>query len=375
MIPLLFLAGLALFQVVVMGPIALDSGQILHLESRTTLSPEQSYDQLALQRVVLVGESHDDLHHHQVQLQVIQALHQRREQIAIGLEMIPQHLQPQLDRWVRGELEEGDFLDAISWYSTWGFDAELYLPIFRFAQQHRTPLVALNIKREVVHQVRMKGLQGVEEEVRRQIPPLAPASTDYRIRLSEVFNSHPMMSRMGKFEQFIQAQQVWDAVMATRIAQWLENNPQGLMIGLAGSGHLIYGHGIPHQLQSLHIQKVVTLLPWTVGEEWIDPSMAQYAWGVSKPPPKPEPVRLGVFLEERDQEKGGGVFIEKVMEDSLATKVGLQVGDRITRLNDQPIQSRHTLVRLIRQLEWGGSASVTVRRAGEEKVIPVALTP
>jgi uncharacterized iron-regulated protein len=271
MIPFLFIAGAALFQVMVMGPIPIEDGQILHLGKGSSITAEISYEQLAKQQVVLVGESHDDPGHHRVQLQIIKALKKRRDNMAIGLEMIPQHLQPQLDRWTAGELTEEAFLDALEWYSIWGFDAELYLPILRFSRDKRIPLVALNIQRKIVHQVRMQGVDGVDEKIRRELPPMAQASHAYRLRLSEVFNSHPMMSRMGNFDRFIEAQLVWDGVMADRIIRWLDKNPDGLLVGLAGSGHIIHGHGIPHQLRSRDVHNIATVLPWTTGEEWADP--------------------------------------------------------------------------------------------------------
>jgi uncharacterized iron-regulated protein len=369
MIPLLFFAGLALFQAVSMGPMAIEEGQILHLASRSTVTQEESFAELARQRVVLVGESHDDPGHHLVQLQIIKALKSRNNRLAIGLEMFPSHLQPQLDRWVAAEMDENTFLDAVEWYSTWGFAAELYMPILRFARDKQIPLVAMNIDRDIVHQVRMQGVDGVAETTRRQLPTMAPASVAYRARLQKVFDSHPMMSRMGNFDRFVEAQLVWDGVMAVRIFDWLRENPDGLLVGLAGSGHIIHGHGIPHQLRSLEVRNIATVLPWTTGDEMLEPQSADYVWGVAKPELGPPPVRFGIFLED----KGAVVHIIKVVDDSLAAKAGLLAEDQIIQLNGQTISSRHMLVRLTRSLDWGDMATLTIVRAGEEKSFAIEL--
>jgi uncharacterized iron-regulated protein len=367
MIPFFILISLAIFQVIAMGPQQIENGQIIHLFHHKTITQEQLYDQLSKKQVVLVGETHNDLHHHKVQLKIIQALKKRHENLAIGLEMFPQHLQPQLDRWVADELTREDFLKVVDWDNIWGFDAELYMPIFRFARDEQIPLIAMNIKREVVKEVRLKGVDGVDASIRQQLPQIAPASRKYSMVLREVFDSHPMMSKMGKFDNFVQAQQVWDGVMATQISKWSEQNPNGLVIGLAGSGHISFGHGIPHQLKSQGIDNIATVLPWNTGEEWADQSIADYVWGVPKPPPPP--VRFGIMLED----VGQGVQIKSVIEGSIAAKHGLKPEDEITHLNGKEITTIKRLIWLTKSLEWGTTATLTIIREGGEQKIELEL--
>lgn len=110
--------------------------------------PPMGWDRLARQRVVLLGEQHDQVAHHRWQLSTITALHSRQADMAIGLEMLPRKVQPALDQWIAGELDESQLLDRTQWYRYWGRDAELYLPILRFARDHRLPLIALNVTPE-----------------------------------------------------------------------------------------------------------------------------------------------------------------------------------------------------------------------------------
>jgi uncharacterized iron-regulated protein len=368
MIPFLVLVSLALFQVIVMGPQQIENGQIINLFRHKTITQEQLYDQLSKKQVVLVGETHNDPHHHKVQLKIIQALNKRHENLAIGLEMFPRHLQPILDRWVADEFTRKDFLKAVDWDNIWGFDEELYMPIFRFARDNNIPLIGMNVKREVVKEVRLKGVDGVDESIRQELPEIAPASGEYKTVLREVFDSHPMMSKMGKFDNFVQAQQVWDGVMATQISKWFEQNPYGLVIGLAGSGHISHGHGIPHQLKnSQGIDNIATVLPWNISEEWPDPLVANYAWGVPKPPPPP--VRFGIMLED----VGQGVQIKSVFEGSIAAKHGLKPEDKITHLNGQEITTIKRLIWLTKSLEWDTTATLTIIREGDEQKIELEL--
>jgi hypothetical protein len=126
-------------------------------------------EQLAAQQVVLLGETHDRADDHRWQLDVLTALHRQRKRLAIGFEMFPRRLQPVLDRWVAGELSEAAFLEQAEWKKVWGYDAEFYLPLFRFAREHRLPMLALNVDRKLVQQVSARGWDAVPESERQGV--------------------------------------------------------------------------------------------------------------------------------------------------------------------------------------------------------------
>lgn len=82
-----------------------------------TVAAGDLLDRLARRPVVLLGERHDSAAHHRWQLATLQALQERSPGLSLGLEMVPRRLQPVLDRWVAGTLEERAFLDALDWPS------------------------------------------------------------------------------------------------------------------------------------------------------------------------------------------------------------------------------------------------------------------
>ncbi|MBF0628475.1 MAG: ChaN family lipoprotein [Magnetococcales bacterium] len=358
--------GLALLQWGFMGTIPLEVNEILRLADRESLTETGLIDHLSGHRIVLIGEAHDNPAHHAVQLKVIQALHARQPDMALALEMFPRTMQPHLDRWVAGELEEAAFLDAVEWYFTWGFEAELYLPILRFARDQRIPVLAMNLPRATVSQVRKQGMSELATEIRDTLPPICPATLDYRMMLEEIFNGHPMISKSGKFDHFVESQTLWDGVMADTIRRWSNEHPKSVVVGLAGAGHLLMGYGIPHQLRSRGMEDLVTLLPWTSGDSWIDPLAADYAWGTSETPETPPPASLGVIL---DDQRPDGAWIKGTQEGSRAAKAELKAGDRIVRLNDQQVSSRHALVRLVHGVPHGATVRLRLERAGEAQEI------
>jgi uncharacterized iron-regulated protein len=222
---------------------------------------------------VLLGESHDQEEHHRWQLHTITALFSHRPDMILGFEMFPRRVQPVLNRWSKGELNEADFLREADWPHIWGFADELYLPLFNFARMHRLPMLSLNIDRATNRRVAAEGFASVPRIEREGIGDPAPASSSYRDRLFEWFNKHPAAGQATRaaserFERFVRAQQFWDRAMAEAIAGARRDARRPLVVGIMRSGHIEYGDGVPYQLATLKIDDVTTALPWPPNTEY-----------------------------------------------------------------------------------------------------------
>lgn len=237
--------------------------------------------------MVLLGEEHDNAAHHRWQLSVIEALHALRPDLVLGFEMFGRASQPVLDQWVGGDLDADAFLRAVRWNETWGFDPQLYLPIFTFAQRHGVPMRALNVERSLIRRVARDGLVAVPVEAREGIGVPAPALPAYRLWLAEIYAhkraphaataaaSADTPAASGEtpaepaddpgFERFVAAQLTWDRAMAEALAAAHARPKAQLVVGLAGIGHLQNGWGIPHQLRDLGIVDAAVLLPVAAG--------------------------------------------------------------------------------------------------------------
>jgi uncharacterized iron-regulated protein len=246
---------------------------------------------LAKRGVVLLGETHYQAAHHHWQLQTIAALFSHRPDMVIGFEMFPRRVQPVLDRWSRGELDDTTFLREVDWSQIWGFAHELYLPLFHFARMHHLPMLALNIDRATNRQVAAQGLASVPSTEREGVSDPAPASSSYRDRLFEWFMKHPAASQDARaaserFERFVCAQQFWDRAMAEAIAGARSDGRRPLVVGIMGSGHIEYEDGVPHQLAALGVDDVATALPWRSDTDYPihDSPIADFLYGVASTP-------------------------------------------------------------------------------------------
>lgn len=250
--------------------------------------PEDAIAILEPHHVVLLGETHNEPDDHRWQLHTIKTLFSLRPEMVLGFEMFPRRVQPILDRWSRGELNETTFLDEVDWPRIWGFDPQLYLPLFHFARNHRLPMVALNVDRETNRRVAMQGLATTPQADREDVGDPAPASARYRERLFEWFKHHPAGGEnaavnSARFERFVQAQQFWDYAMAEAVARVCRDRPRALAVGIMGRGHIEYGDGVPHQLAAMGIDNIATALPWRVDIACPrpDPPIADLLFGVA----------------------------------------------------------------------------------------------
>jgi len=251
--------------------------------------PSTVIAELAKHDIVLLGESHDRQPHHDWQLDTLRQLLAVRPAMLIGLEMFPRRTQAVLDKWVAGSLTEAQLLDETGWRKGWRFDPALYMRIFRFARDHHIRMLALNVDPALIRTVSRDGLQATPLNLREGVGDPAPPSPAYQRWLAGVMADHPADKQPAadRSTRFIQAQQMWDRAMAEGLKQGAEAHPGALVVGIMGSGHIIHGFGVPHQLRDLGADSVATALPWDTDTncEELDAGAADVVFAIRPPGP------------------------------------------------------------------------------------------
>lgn len=226
--------------------------QVISASSAVTVEQKTLLDQLADAQVVYLGETHNSVADHKAQLAIIRGLFEREPKLAIAMEMFQRPFQDPIDRYLAGEITEAQLQKETEYRQRWGFDWEFYAPVLRFAKQHQLPVIALNTPREITKKVGRQGLESLTPEDYTFIPPLAEidvSNAAYRQKLKTIYEQfHPGPASEEGFERFFAAQVLWDETMAEKIAQTVRQQPDRIVVVLAGKGHIEQGYGIPDRV-------------------------------------------------------------------------------------------------------------------------------
>lgn len=287
-------------------------------------------EKVAGKDIIYIGEVHDRFEHHRVQLQLIMELHKKYKNIAIGMEMFQKPFQPALDDYIAGRTDEKTFLKKSEYFKRWGFAYNLYREILLFAREFKIPVVALNIRKEIISKVSKGGLQALTDDELKEVPEYFDLSDmEYRERLKESFESHSS-SKEKNFDFFYQSQVLWDESMAHNLDDFIRKNPDYKVVVLAGAGHMTFGSGIPKRSFRLNKRDYAVIL--NTGD--IEKDVADFVL-FPAPVSLPESPKLGVLLKEEDKK----VIISQLSTESIAEKAGLKGDDIILSLDDTVIES------------------------------------
>ncbi|HJV37118.1 ChaN family lipoprotein [Geomonas sp.] len=198
---------------------------------------EQMVQEIQDARVILVGEQHDRMKDHRLQLQIIDALQARGRKLAIAAEMFTASSQDKLDLWTEGRMDALSFqwLYSDNWSEPW----PLYRDIFLYAGEHRIPIVGLNYDRELMHRISREGIGALSKQEAAQLPPdlSCDRNSRYTQFLQAIYESHP--GRVGSFENYCVAQTVWNKGMARHVVEYLKLHPERTVVAIVGSYHAV----------------------------------------------------------------------------------------------------------------------------------------
>jgi len=364
-------------------------GQWVEGKTLKPLTQDVLLKRLLDNRVVILGEDHNNVEHHRWQLHTIVKLYARHPNMALGFESFPRHVQPILDQWVQGELTEQAFLKAVDWETIWVYNADFYLPMFHFARMNEIPIYAMNVTRGLVSLVGKEGWVNIPEKDREGVTDPAAPDQEYMEILAEVYRQHAAgMTSHGHgsdpeaepveeppkavdltdpgFLRFVQGQQLWDRAMAQVAHEVVSQDKDILFVAVMGAGHIMGGSGVPHQLASLGTEKNISLLAWdgVIDCEQLSQGLVDVAYGTARyeePPEKVKP-RIGVFLEQAEQ----GVSVSRLVEDSIAEKIGIQPNDIIKTAAGKPMETISDVVKVVQNTAFGTWLPLTIIRDDKE---------
>jgi uncharacterized iron-regulated protein len=234
---------------------------IYDAKEKRTLTFGELTDHLLLADIVCVGETHDSVPHHRVQLRIIESLFACDDRLGVGMEMFQRPFQKEIDRYFQGGVGEDDFLKVSEYKQRWGFAWPLYRPIVEFCRRNGLPLAALNAPKELTSRISKAGYAGLTDDEKKQLGPIdfqVKAHRDYWYDKLAAMHGNKSATAEQK-ERSYQVMTVWDDYMAASAAAFQQERGLRRMVVLAGSGHVERGFGIADRAAKRTGGKAVTV--------------------------------------------------------------------------------------------------------------------
>lgn len=348
-------------------------GTIVHVATGREVTLSQMLDIIGDDRVIYVGEMHNNASDHQAQLKVLTALAARHPGgLMVGMEMFARDAQRDLDDWLAGRMAPDAFLHL--WYTNWSEYYGYYRDILEFCKASGIPIVALNATRDEVRATSRGEANRPGDWAGERWDGEDPYHHAY---LAAVMGGHGQ----GAGGRFYAVQLLWEETMAQAAYQAL-TAPSGRdrrMLVLAGAGHVQYGFGVPRRLFRRLPVSYATVVPFVgeLPEERSDLRMdvevpefplpvADFVWSLPFTDLEGERVRLGVRIEPDE----AGLRVTEVTRGSAAETGGVQAGDLLLELDGRPLKDMVDVQAALTLARPGERGALVVERGGAR----VALT-
>ena len=350
----------------------LKEGEILHLPTGLTVSVEQMIDTVSGSRVIYIGETHDNLEAHRVQLEVIRRMQEQFPgQISVGMEMLRRSAQDDLDRWHLGNLTDKQFRKLFR--KNWGPGYGLYQPIFEYLKDNSIPLIGLKSSRALEQKFRDDGPD------QDGLPEIDSTDEYHRAYSMSLFGGND--THTGVVSKPYQMLLLWEESMAETVANFLkdETNNNRKLIVLAGGFHVQYGYGIPKRAfrRVPHAYSIILPTVTEIPKELKNREMkmkssvsipllaSDFSWRVPYIVPPPNRIKLGVFLKEIES----GLKVLEVEKGSNAERINLQKDDVLLALDGKELSDVEGLAAQLQKHTFGDTVHLKIKRGDSEQEV------
>ncbi len=333
---------------------------------------DQIITELAQNQVIYLGETHDSLADHLLQLRIIQGLQKKGLDLGVAMEMFPKSSQPALDDYIlnKTKMDESVFLRASRWFDVWRYDWRLFRPIFNFCRREKIPVYGINIQREIVSTVFSDGnTDGLSQEQLQTISPERNLALDgYIERLTEVHGFHAE-SPHGKgkgIAGFVQSQALWDESMAENITTLIRDNPDKTLVVIAGSQHTRKDSGIPPRVSRRMDVTQASVLNLYADNAPPKPELQADYFFMAEPRYLESKGKIGIILSPEKDDKGESYLrISDISHAGKAAAAGIEKDDIILSMNGNQVKDMEDIGIIMMDSKPGETLQLIVSRQKE----------
>lgn len=372
-------------------------------------------------RIVMIGESHTNQLHHDVQFEVIKGLIEAGQPVVLTLEMYNPKQNEVLAAWSSGETDPDTFMEQTGFLTTWSHNYRYYKAIFDYVREQHIPMYGVNVERKYTTKIGRGGIGSLTPEEIQAIPEIDTSTIEHKFLIKAMMQG--MDATMPKqFNNMYPAQSLWDTAMGEGAIEAAKKHPDATVIVLAGSGHVVYNLGIGRIIKDRSSLPFASVVPVdieqeveedeeneikkdSVNVELTDEKMSpakeetadtrpsphsmsmagmdntpsrivvrsygDYLWGQGEMDQEKYPS-LGLSLEDDESE---GFRLKFVFPETIAYENGFKKADIILSIDGKSFNNSTELKTYLHFLNWGEEISFSILRDNEKIEITFIITP
>ncbi len=222
-------------------------GRIWSVESEAFIDPSALLGRLNDARFVLIGETHDNPAHHQLQAFLVGAVAPDRPATVV-MEMLTADQAPAIAKFMTSPDRSAEtFGKAVSWEKSGWPDYAIYRPIIEAALKRNADIKAGLPGKQQTRAIGKDGLSALSEDQQKDLRLSAGLPEDLAADLNkEIIASHCDLLPAGMIPNMMAVQRYRDAYLADALRKIPADGPAIL---IAGDGHVRKDRGVPYYLE------------------------------------------------------------------------------------------------------------------------------
>lgn len=290
------------------------------------MDENELYDIMAASDVIYLGETHDNLHHHEIQLGTIRALVERGLKPAIGFEFFSREQTSRLLQFQQSPDQfHGDdavhsaerlLREQLGWGENRDDDWAHLFPLLQFAREHGLPVFGADLNAGLRKQLARQGYEGLNGVEKLLLPATDFDDDNYREYMYQSFTvAHCGWRNDSYLEKLYQTWLLRNEAMARSIVAMHAAAPDQPVVVILGGAHTEYDMAVYERVASLdgELKQVNLRLSAVAGsplpvEDYFRPLRVdgksfgppyQYIWFTARMPEREDPCKA--FLEHKRQ--------------------------------------------------------------------------
>ena len=252
-------------------------GKIWNVNKQQYLTKDQLLEKMLISDYILLGETHDNIKHHEDHGWVISELNKKGLNIVVAMEMVTEDQASSINSSKNPSTD--DVMEILEKAKVGWEYKKYYRPVFDSIVKSNIKVYPADLDRATMMKVVREGKENAPDELKRLLKTNQLSDETREALKKEIEGTHCGMINEEMTKAMMLGQQVRDAAIATNLSK-LKNGETQAVVLISGSGHIRTDRGAPMYLSSKDKSASITSIAWLeVDEETTDPKIYATPWG------------------------------------------------------------------------------------------------